>query len=82
MNPLKINLLKFTKNNWVIVPERNSVQEILDLIHQLGSEEFKKLNMEFIIDDKEGQPDIFKASEIIHRYKKVEEITFELYEML
>ena len=81
MNSIKVNLLKFTKNNWVIVPERNSVQEILDLIHQLGSEEFKNLNMEFIINDKEGQPDVLKASEIIHRYKKVEEISFELYEM-
>mgnify|MGYP005997232897 CR=1 FL=1 len=82
MNSLKVNLLKFTQNYWVVIPERNTVQEILDLIQQLGIEEFKNLTMENIINDKEGKPDILKASEIIHRYQKVDEIIFELYEML
>ena len=82
MSQVKVNLLKFTENYWVIVPKRNTVQEILDLIQQLGVEGFKNLTMEYIINDKNGQPDILKASEIIHRYQKVDEILFELYEML
>ena len=82
MSQLKVNLLKFTQNYWVVIPSRNTVQEILDLIQQLGVEEFKNLTMENIINDKEGKPDILKASEIIHRYQKVDEIIFELYEML
>ena len=70
----------------ILVPYRgpvaNTVQDILDLIQRIGVEEFKNLNMEYMINDKDGQPDILKASEIIHRYQKVEEISFELYEML
>lgn len=82
MSELKVNLLKFTENNWIVVPCRNSIQDMIDLIQRIGVEQFKYLNMEYIINDKEGQPDILKASEIIHRYQKVEEISFELYEML
>lgn len=82
MSELKVNLLKFTENHWVVIPCRNTVQEILDLIQRVGVEEFQNLNMEYIINDKDGQPDVLKASEIIHRYQKVEEISFELYEML
>ena len=81
MSQLKVNLLKITEDNWIVIPGRNSVQEILNLIQKIGVNEFKNLNMEYIIDDKNGEPDIFKASEIIHRYQKVEEISFELYEM-
>mgnify|MGYP001355108762 CR=1 FL=1 len=81
MSELKVNLLKITEDKWVVVPERNTVQEILDLIQKLGEEEFKQLiTMEYIIDDKDGQPDILKASEIIYRYSQPEKILFELYE--
>ena len=82
MSQLKVNLLKFTENHWVVIPCKNTVQDIIDLIQRVGVEEFKNLTMEYIINDKEGQPDVLKASEIIHRYQKVEEISFELYEML
>lgn len=81
MSELKVNLLKFTQNDWIVVPGGNTVQQIIDIIQKIGSKEFKHLNMEYVINDKNGQPDILKASEIIHRYKKVEEISFELYEM-
>ena len=82
MIQFKVNLLKFCEDNWVVVPGRNTVQDLIDIIQRIGVEEFKNLNMEFVIDDKDGQPDIIKASEIIYRYKKPEEIFFELYEML
>ncbi len=81
MKKLNVNLLKITENHWVVIPGRNTVQDIIDLIQKIGVEKFKNLNMEYMINDKDGQPDIFKASEIIHRYQKVEEISFELYEM-
>jgi hypothetical protein len=79
---MKVNLLKFTERYWIVVPGGNTVQQLIDVILKIGVEEFKNLNMEYIINDKEGQPDVLKASEIIYRYTKPEEITFELYEML
>ena len=82
MSELKVNLLKFSENHWCVVPIRNTVQEILDIIQKIGPDEYKNLNMDHIINDNDGKPDILKASEIIHRYQKVEEISFELYEML
>ena len=82
MIQFKVNLLKFCEDNWIVVPGSNTVQDLIDIIQRIGVEEFKNLNMEFVIDDKDGQPDIIKASEIIYRYKKPEEIFFELYEML
>jgi hypothetical protein len=81
MLQLKVNLLKFNNKNWVVIPGGNTVQQILDLIGRIGPDEFKILNMEYVIDDKGGSPDILKAGEIVSRYLKAEEISFELYEM-
>lgn len=82
MSEFKVNLLKFTENHWIVVPGGNTVQQLINLITINGAEEIKSLNMDFVIDDKDGQPDILKAGEIIQRYNKAEEIHFELYEML
>lgn len=79
---MKVNLLKFTEMYWIVVPGGNTVQQLIDLILKIGVEDFKNLNMEYIINDKNGNPDVLKASEIIYRYAKPEEISFELYEML
>lgn len=79
---MKVNLLKFTERYWIVVPGGNTVQQLIDVILKIGVEEFKNLNMEYIINDKNGEPDVLKAGEIIYRYTKPEEITFELYEML
>lgn len=81
MSQVKVNLLKFTENYWVVVPGGNTVQQILDVIGRIGTDEFKNLNMEYVINDKYGDPDILKAGEIVQRYLKAEEISFELYEM-
>ena len=65
MSQFKVNLLKFTEDKWVVVPGGNTVQQILDVISRIGPKDFKDINMEYVIDDINGQPDIL----------------FELYEM-
>ena len=77
---MKINLLKFCEDQWLVVPPRNTVQEILDILSKSSKEEFKDLLQENIINDKDGQPDIMKATEISVRYTDEKEFDFELYE--
>ena len=76
---MKINLLKFNDNQWVLVPPRNTVQEILDLLNK-SKKSFEDLLKENFINDKEGQPDILKAAEISVRYTDETEFDFELFE--
>ena len=80
MSELKVNLLKITENHWYVVLNGITIKSILDILSNEGGEKFKKNNMEHIINDKDGQPDILKASEIIYRYSQPEKILFELYE--
>ena len=77
---MKINLLKFNDNQWVLIPPRNTVQEILDILNK-SKKSFEDLLKENFINDKEGQPDILKASEISLRcYNEETEFDFELFE--
>lgn len=77
---MKINLLKFNDNQWVLIPPRNTVQEILDILNKSTKEEFENLLQVNFINDKEGQPDILKAAEISTRYTEDKEFNFELFE--
>lgn len=77
---MKINLLKFCEDQWLVVPPRNTVQEILDILNKSSKEAFKDLLQENIINDKEGKPDVLKATEISVRYTDEKEFDFELYE--
>ena len=77
---MKINLLKFNDNQWVLIPPRNTVQEILDILSKSSKEEFEDLLKGNFINDKDGQPDILKAAEISVRYSVEKEFEFELYE--
>jgi hypothetical protein len=77
---MKINLLKFNDNQWVVVPPRNTVQEILDILSKSSKEEFEDLLKANFINDRDGQPDILKAVEISVRYSVEKEFDFELYE--
>ena len=79
---MKVNLLKFNNTHWVIIPNRNTVQEVLDLYNKLNLNEFTDLFKMNIIDDNNGQPDIFNAVKIIKKYSDIENIDFELYECL
>jgi hypothetical protein len=76
---MKVNLLKINNNNWVVIPLRNTVQEILDIYSKNNIDEFTDLLNENIIKDINGEPDILKATEIIKKYN-IKEIEFELYE--
>ena len=76
---MKINLLKFSDDQWVLVPPRNTVQEILDILNK-SKKSFEDLLKENFINDKEGQPDILKAAEISVRYTDETEFDFELFE--
>ncbi len=77
---MKINLLKFNDNQWVLVPPRNTVQEILDILSKSSKEEFEDLLKANFINDRDGQPDVLKAAEISVRYSIEKEFDFELYE--
>ena len=78
---MKVNLLKINNSNWVVIPLRNTVQEILNIYSKNNIDEFNNLLDGNIIKDIDGKPDILKATEIIRKYNSnVEEIDFELYE--
>lgn len=77
---MKINLLKFCDDQWVVVPPRNTVQEILDILNKSSKKEFEDLLKANFINDKEGKPDILKAAEISVRYTNETEFDFELFE--
>lgn len=79
---MKVNLLKFNNTHWVIIPKRNTVQEVLDLYNKLNLNEFTDLFKMNIIEDNNGQPDIFNAVKIIKEHSDIENIDFELYECL
>ena len=78
---MKINLLKFCEDQWLVVPPRNTVQEILEILSKCSKEELKDLLQANFLNDKDGQPDIMKAAEIsVRYYSKETEFDFELYE--
>lgn len=77
---MEINLLKFSDNQWVLVPPRNTVQEILDILNKSSKKEFEDLLKANFINDKQGKPDILKAAEISVRYTDETEFDFELFE--
>lgn len=77
-----MNILKFNEKQWVLIPPRNTVQEILDIIQNNSYELFKELLEDNFINDNNGQPD---ESEVIKIYKKYTDdsiLDFELYEIL
>lgn len=79
---MKFNLLKLNETTWVLVPPKNTVQEILDIVQKSTKQDFKKLLQSNFIDDINGLPDTIIASKIALRYERAEEIDFELYEYL
>ena len=46
---MKVNLLKINNSNWVVIPLRNTVQEILDIYTNVSIDEFNNLLNENII---------------------------------
>lgn len=77
---MKINLLKYCDNKWIVIPPRNTVQEILDIINKYSIKTLENLLESNLIDDKNNKPDILKATEISLRYCETSEIDFELFE--
>ena len=78
---MKVNLLKINNSNWIVIPLRNTVQDILNIYSKNNIDEFNNLLGGNIIKDIDGKPDILKATEIIRKYNSnVQEIDFELYE--
>lgn len=62
---------------WVVVPERNTVQDIERLFNQLSIKDFKDLLKEFIVNDNDGKPNILDATGIVVKTNK--EIVWQLY---
>jgi len=76
---MNINVIKFSEEEWVIVPPRNTINEIIDIYTKLSLDEFKELLDEFIIKDKNGKPDILTATAIVRKINDAKNITFQLY---
>tara|TARA_Y100000768_G_scaffold234406_1_gene177200 strand:- start:450 stop:701 length:252 start_codon:yes stop_codon:yes gene_type:complete len=65
---------------WVVVPERNTIQDIEQLFNQLSIEDFKDLLKEFIVNDNDGKPNVLDATGIVVKTNKdITEINWQLY---
>lgn len=65
---------------WVIVPERNTIDDIIKLFNQLSIEDFKDLLKEFIVNDNDGKPNVLDATGIVVKTNKaITEINWQLY---
>ena len=60
---------------------RNTLNDIIKLFDQLSIEAFKDLLKEFIIDDKDGKPNIIDATNIVKTNKDITEIDWQLYSL-
>jgi len=82
---MNINIIKFQDTEdykWVIVPERNTLDDIIKLFDQLSIEDFKDLLKEFIVDDNDGKPNILDATNIVVKiHNDITEINWELYSL-
>jgi len=77
---MNINVIKFSEDKWVIVPQRNTIDEIIDIYSKQSLDKFKELFEEFIIKDKDGKPDILAATAIVRKINNdTKDITFQLY---
>ena len=79
---MKMNILKFNEKQWVLIPPRNTVQEILDIIQNNNYELFKELLEDNFINDNNGQPNVFEVKKIYKKYTDDNILDFELYEIL
>jgi hypothetical protein len=65
---------------WVVVPERNTIQDIEQLFNQLSIKDFKDLLKEFIVNDNDGKPNVLDATGIVVKTNKnITEINWQLY---
>lgn len=80
---MNIDILQFQDTEdykWVIIPERNTLDDIIKLFDQLSIENFKDLLKEFIVNDKDGKPNILDATDIVVKTNKdITEINWQLY---
>lgn len=66
---------------WVIVPERNTINDIEGIYNTLSIEDFKEFLKEFIVDDNDGEPNIIQATNIVKTNKDITEIDWQLYSL-
>ena len=59
-----MNIIKIKKIGWVIVPIRNTNEDIIYHYDSLSQSVFKDLYSENIIEDINGRPDVVKINEI------------------
>tara|TARA_Y100000389_G_C17349320_1_gene457567 strand:+ start:99 stop:350 length:252 start_codon:yes stop_codon:yes gene_type:complete len=77
------NIIQFQDGDdykWVVVPERNTIQDIERLFDELSIEDFKDLLKDFIVNDNDGKPNILDATGIVVKTNKdIKEIDWQLY---
>lgn len=80
---MNIDILQFQDTEdykWVIIPERNTLDDIIKLFDELSIEDFKDLLKEFIVNDNDGKPNVLDATGIVVKTNKaITEINWQLY---
>ena len=82
---MNINIIKFKDSQdykWVIVPERNTIDDILKLFDQLSIQDFKDLLNDSIVDDNDGEPNIIDAHDmVVKKHNHITKINWNLYSL-
>ena len=78
---MKVILIRFNLNEWVLVPNRNTKEDIVNLYTKLNINEFKNLLKGNIVEDIENEPDKEHILSILNK-KNYDGLEVELYEII
>lgn len=78
---MKVILIRFNSDEWVLVPARNSKEDIVNLYTKLNINEFKNLLEGNIVKDIENQPDKEHLLGILNK-QNYNGLEVELYEII
>ena len=78
---MKVILIRFNSDEWVLVPARNSKEDIVNLYTKLNINEFKNLLEDNIVKDIENEPDKEHLLGILNK-QNYNGLEVELYEII
>ena len=76
---MNLIVIKFSNEEWVVVPERNSIEDIVNLFTKLNIEQFRDLLKDNIIDDDNKKPNYFQLKK---KYNIDEHTKIQYHEIL
>jgi hypothetical protein len=79
---MNVSLLKFpNKSEWLVVPNGYNTSQLIEIYEKEGWTKFRKFMQPYLINDKDGKPNILQATTVVRRYSNVSEITFHMYDI-